>query len=372
MNSSKFKTFDLLLFLIPILLLIIGISVIYSLVVGTSDSGLILKQITSGIIAIVFAITISFVDYRFFKSVAWIFYFAVILLLVYVDFFGMAAGGAMRWIDLGFFQLQPSEVAKPALALILASFFSNKIGKLRFRDIVFSFLIILPPVLLILKEPDLGTALVVLFMYIIMILFAKPNKFQMTIFILIFGLALTSAALSVKGVKPFDALMKDYQKNRILTFIDPSLDPYGKGYNVRQAQITVGSGGIFGKGLGRGSQSQLQFLPKPQTDFIFAGIAESFGFLGLMVYLSLFVILIIKILNIGVFAKDNFGMLICIGAVAIIIFQTVVNMGMNIGLMPVTGIPLPFASYGGSALISYFFILGICQSIIIRHKKINF
>ncbi len=372
MSSIKLKTFDPLLFLIPILLLIIGISVIYSLVIGTADSELILKQVISGVIAIFLAIGVSFVDYRFFKSVTWIFYFAVILLLIYVDFFGMQAGGAMRWIDLGFFQLQPSELAKPALALILASFFSNKIGKIRFRDIIISFLIILVPVLLILKEPDLGTALVVIFMYVVLILFSKPNKFQLTIFILIFGLALVSAILSVKEVEPFDKLMKDYQKNRILIFIDPSLDPYGKGYNVRQAQITVGSGGILGKGLGRGSQSQLQFLPKPQTDFIFAGIAESFGFLGLMVYLALFVVLIIKILNIGVYAKDNFGMLICIGAVAIILFQTVVNMGMNIGLMPVTGIPLPFASYGGSALISYFFILGICQSIIIRHKKINF
>lgn len=372
MNSSKLKTFDLLLFLIPILLLIIGISVIYSLVIGTVDSELIFKQIISGVIAIILAIAISFIDYRFFKPVTWIFYAIVIILLIYVDFFGMAAGGAMRWIDLGFFQLQPSELAKPVLALMLASFFSNKIGKLRFRDIFASFLIILPPVLLILKEPDLGTALVILFMYIILILFSRPNRFQVAVFILIFGLALFSALFSVKDIKPFDGLLQDYQKNRILTFIDPSLDPYGKGYNVRQAQITVGSGGIFGKGLGRGSQSQLQFLPKPQTDFIFAGIAESFGFLGLMVYLALFVTLILKILSIGAYAQDNFGMFICIGAVSIILFQAVVNIGMNIGLMPVTGIPLPFASYGGSALISYFFILGICQSIIIRHKKINF
>jgi rod shape determining protein RodA len=372
MNSNKLKTFDLLLFLIPILLLIIGISVIYSLVIGTADSGLIFKQIASAVIAIVLAIAVSFVDYRFFKSVAWFLYLLVIALLIYVDFFGVAAGGAMRWIDLGFFQLQPSELAKPALALILSSFFSTKIGKFGFRDIFFSFLIVLPPVLLILKEPDLGTALVIIFLYVILILFSKPNKFQLTIFALILGLAVIFAVLSVRGVRPFDRILHDYQKNRILTFIDPSLDPYGKGYNVRQAQITVGSGGIFGKGLGRGSQSQLQFLPKPQTDFIFAGIAESFGFLGLMIYLTLFVVLIIRIINISVFSKDNFGMLICIGAVAIILFQTVVNMGMNIGLVPVTGIPLPFASYGGSALISYFFILGICQSIIIRHKKINF
>ena len=166
--------------------------------------------------------------------------------------------------------------------------------------------------------------------------------------------------------------MQDYQRNRILTFVDPNLDPYGKGYNVKQAQITVGSGGILGKGVGRGSQSQLRFLPKPQTDFIFSGIAESFGFIGSVVLIGLYTYLIMRIVAIGNLARDNFGMLICFGVAAMFLFQVLVNVGMNLGLAPVTGIPLPFSSYGGSSLVAYLFLIGLVQSIFIRHKKISF
>lgn len=372
MIPKKIQTFDVLLFLIPLVLLIISLSVIYSLVVGTSDSELIFKQIVSAVIAIVLALIVSFVDYRFFKSINWIFYIIGILLLVYVDFFGKEAGGAMRWINLGFFQLQPSELAKVFLIISLSSFFAPKISNIKWKDILISIFIMTPPLLLILKEPDLGTALVICFVYIAILLYSKPSKLQYGfIFLSIFGLA-SALILSVTNVSPFGKLMHDYQKNRILTFVDPDRDPYGQGYNVRQAQITVGSGGITGKGLGRGTQSQLQFLPKPHTDFIFAGIAESFGFLGMMVFLSLISYLILRLINISIAARDNFGMLICIGGAAMFFFQATINIGMNLGYAPVTGIPLPFSSYGGSALITYFFLLGIIQSIFIRHKKISF
>jgi len=178
--------------------------------------------------------------------------------------------------------------------------------------------------------------------------------------------------LSSLKVYPFGGLLQDYQRNRILSFIDPNLDPYGRGYNVRQAQITAGSGGVFGKGLGHGSQSQLQFLPKPHTDFIFSGVAESFGFLGTMVFLLLYLYLIVRIINIGNLAKDNFGMLVCFAGAGMFLFQVLVNVGMNLGLAPVTGIPLPFASYGGSALIAYLFLIGLIESVYVRHKKISF
>jgi len=372
MISKKIHTFDILLFLIPVLLLIVSLSVIYSLVVGTNDSELILKQIVSALIAIVMAVGVCFVDYRFFKSVNWILYILGILLLIYVDFFGKEAGGAMRWINMGFFQLQPSELAKFFIILSLASFFAPKIRKISWKDIFFSVLILIPPLLLILKEPDLGTALVIGFIYIVVLFYSRPTKIQSFLVISMILLSFAVAILAVKNVSPFGRLMHDYQKNRILTFIDPDRDPYGQGYNVRQAQITVGSGGITGKGLGRGTQSQLQFLPKPHTDFIFAGIAESFGFLGMLVFLAIIALLILRILSISVEARDNFGMLICIGAAAMFFFQATINIAMNLGYAPVTGIPLPFSSYGGSALITYFFILGIVQSIFIRHKKISF
>ena len=369
---TKSRTFDLILFILPLLLLSVSIAVIYSLVTGTADAGLTLKQTISSVVGIGLMFGLSIVDYRFFKSIAWVFYLIGLLLLVYVDFFGVAAGGAIRWINFGFFQLQPSEFAKVFLIIALAAFFSNRISKLRNRDIFASLLILLPPLFLIIKEPDLGTALVIGFIYIAMLFFSRPNKFQSTIFIILLVAIVGVVILSSLNIKPFNKVLHDYQRNRILTFIDPNLDPYGKGYNVRQAQIAIGSGGLFGNGLGKGSQSQLQYLPKPQTDFIFAGIAESFGFLGTAVLLALFAYLIMKILNIGHLARDNFGMLICFGAAAMFLFQIAINVGMNLGLAPVTGIPLPFESYGGSALIAYLFLLGLVQSVFARHKKISF
>lgn len=370
---KKIQTFDILLFVIPILLLSISIAVIYSLVYGTLDSGLEIKQVISSLIGITIMFVISFFDYRFFKGTSWIFYIFSLLLLIYVDFFGFAAGGAMRWINLGpFGQLQPSEIAKVFVILVLSNFFCQKIGKMSWADIFISFLIMVLPLILILKEPDLGTALVVCFIYIVLLLCSKLSRVQLASVlstILIFASVLIAASFDIK---PFSSLMHDYQRKRIQTFLDPNLDPYGSGYNVRQAQIAVGSGGVFGKGLGKGSQSQLQFLPKPQTDFIFAGISESFGFVGIIVLLSLFAILLLKIISIGNIARDNFGMFLCFGTGALLFFQIIVNIGMNIGVAPVTGIPLPFSSYGGSALISYLFLIGLVQSVFVHHKKISF
>ncbi len=371
--SKKIKTFDILLPLIPMILLVVSVSVIYSLVFSSAqESGLAFRQGLFGCVGLAFFVLASFLDYRFFKSLSWLFYILTILLLVYVDFFGKAAGGAVRWINLGFFQLQPSELAKVFLIVGLSSFYSQKMNNLTWKDILVAILILIPALGLVLKEPDLGTGLVLSFIFIVLFYSAKPSKIQTMVISIAIFLAASLIVLSALNVGPFGTLLKDYQRNRILTFIDPTLDPYGKGYNVRQAQITIGSGGIFGKGLGHGSQSQLQFLPKPETDFIFAGISESFGFFGMIVYLTIFAFLIIKIINIGSLAKDNFGMLICFGSAGMIFFQVLVNVGMNLGLAPVTGIPLPFASYGGSALVAYLFLLGIIESVYVRHKKISF
>jgi len=370
--SKKIKTFDILLVILPLLLLLISISVVYGLAVNMSDSSLAVRQIIFGAIGLTLMIFLSFVDYRFFRGVSWILYMLSVLLLIYVDFFGKSAGGAMRWVDLGFFQLQPSEIAKVFLIIFYASFFGQKIGNISWKDLFVSSFLLALPLFLILKEPDLGTALVVIFTFLAIIFFARPTKFQSFFICSLLVIGLTCMLLAAKNVYPFRLILHDYQRNRILTFINPDLDPYGKGYNVRQAQITVGSGGIFGKGLGRGSQSQLQFLPKPQTDFIFSGIAESFGFVGMIVFVGLLGYLIFKILNVASLALDNFGTLLACGTAAMLFFQIFINIGMNLGLVPVTGIPLPFASCGGSALISYFFMLGVVESVFVRHRKITF
>lgn len=369
---TKIKTFDITLFIIPIIFLVTSVAVIYSLVFGTADSSLAFKQGIIALIGLIIMSVVCFADYRFLKSTSWVFYLIGIILLIFVNFFGKVAGGAQNWLTLGFFQLQPSEVIKMILIFSLASLFSSHVGKLRWKDIIWSLIILLPILALILKEPDFGSALVIVFIYIVMLFVAKPSKAKMALFLGIFSLLIGILLLSALNISPFKGLLHQYQRERFITFFDPGSDPYGSGYNVRQAQISVGSGGLFGKGLGRGSQSQLQFLPEPHTDFIFAGISESFGFVGATVCLLLYFYLISRILSIAHLAQDNFGMFICLGTAAMLLFQVIINIGMNLGLAPVTGITLPLLSYGGTSVVVSLFMIGLVQSVFIRHKKISF
>lgn len=369
---SKLKNLDFGLLIVPILLSIAGIALIYSLVFSESESNLALKQLIFFLVAAVIMFLIAAIDYRIFSGASWYLYLGTIVLLIIVDIVGKTSGGATRWIDLRFFQLQPSELYKFVSVVFLASFFSSRIGRIRFYDIIYMFLMLLPPLFLILIEPDLGTGLVIVFSWLALVLFSKLTARQ---YIFLFSLIIiltTIFILSVKNIKPFAPLLKDYQRSRIMVFLDPSSDPLGRGYNVQQALIAVGSGGIFGRGLGHGSQSQLRFLPKPETDFIFSGYSEAFGLIGDILLLVAFLYLTIRTADISKLAKDNFGYLLSVGIGSTFIFQIVINIGMNIGLAPVTGIPLPFLSYGGSSLITSFIMIGILQSIYIHRKKITF
>lgn len=370
--QKRIKTIDISLYLIPIVLLAIGVAVIYSLVFGTNLSGYGIKQGVFALIGVGIMVTFSFVDYRHFRGMSWLLYAIAILLLIFVDFFGKTVNGAENWIDLKIFQLQPSEVAKIFFIISLSSFFSQKIGHLRWRDIFVSLIIFAVPVFLIIREPDLGTAMVVCFIYFVMLMFARPSKSQLAV---IFGVILSLAVvagMAFASIKPFDNVLKEYQKKRIEVFLNPDLDPTGRGYNVKQAEITIGSGGLTGRGLGKGTQSQLQFLPEAHTDFIFAGIAESFGFSGSVLILFLYGFLIVRLLEIGNSARDNFGLLLVMGVLGMFSFQVIVSIGMNLGLLPVTGIPLPLLSYGGTSLFISMFALGVVQSVFIRHEKIAF
>ena len=369
---KKILAFDIIPLIVPIILIVLGVAVIYSLLIGGANSGLIYKQIALAFIGIGIMIFASFSDYRFFKGTSWIFYGISLLLLMIVLFVGKTTNGATNWLDLKVFQLQPSEIAKIFLITSLSVYFSERIGKMRWLDIIFSAVIFIIPLGLVLMEPDLGTALVMCFIYIVLLLLTKLDRKKIAVIFLSIAILLTTFGLAIFNVKPFSKLLHDYQRSRIMVFINPKLDPLGRGYNVRQAQITIGSGGAFGKGLGRGTQSQLQFLPEAHTDFIFAGIAESFGFVGVFIVVALYGLFLMKILDIANISRDNFGMLVTFGIASMFFFQVLINIGMNIGLAPVTGIPLPFLSYGGTSLIVSLFAAGLVESVFIRHKKITF
>lgn len=370
--ALKVKTFDFGLVIMPIIFLAVGISVIYSLLAGTANDGLALKQ---GIIALIgFAIlfSVAFSDYRLYKGISWLTYLVSIILLVIVNYLGKTTNGATNWLDLKFFQLQPSEVAKIFLIISLASYFSSRVGKIKWSNILVSLLIVAPPLALVLKEPDLGSAIVICVVYLVLLLISKPTVVQVISIFSVILLAIGILVLSYSNIKPFGSLLHDYQRGRIEVFLHPDSDPLKTGYNVKQAQITIGSGGIIGKGLGKGSQSQLQFLPEPHTDFIFAGIAESFGFIGSFILLILYCFFLLRLSDIAALARDNFGLIMVFGILAMFFVQLLINVGMDLGLLPVTGIPLPFLSYGGTSLLVSLFAVGLAESVYIRHKKITF
>lgn len=351
---------DWSLYIVPLILSIFGIAVIYSITYGT-NSHLALDQIVYVILGIGAAIGLTLVDYRTLKGLYLILYFIGIGLLILVLFVGTKTFGATRWINLIVFQLQPSEIFKLIIVIILAKFFSDW-QEFDWKKILFILALVALPIVLILQQPDLGTASTIFIALIAIMLLSPLKKIYLAI-----GLAVI-LALSPVGWH----FLKNYQKNRIRAFINPSVDPQGTGYNVNQAKIAVGSGGIWGQGLGKGSQSQLNFLPVAHTDFIFAGTAEATGFTGSLFLIVLLGFLIIRIFIIARLAKDNFGMYLATGIGIIFLFQTLVNIGMNLGIMPITGIPLPFVSYGGSSTLTNLAAIGILQSIYIRHRKIVF
>jgi len=368
---KKLNFIDIILILVPLILVALSVALIYSLVFTGDDKILAFRQIIFAIIGLAAMVSFTLIDYRALRNLWWVFYLISVILLVIVDLFGQVSGGAMRWINLGFFQLQPSEVAKMALIIALAAFFSARVGKLRLRDYIWSLILFAIPFLLILKEPDLGTGMIVALIYFVLLFYARPNRVQFVTLIMLVLLFVSTFILATFNVGPFGKIIQPYQRNRIETFLDPGKDPYGQGYNVRQAQITLGSGGLLGKGLGQGSQSQLKFLPKPHTDFIFAGLGEALGFVGSALVILLFGLFIYRILTVAAYSQDNFGMLVAAGTASMFLFQVAINIGMNLGLTPVTGIPLPFLSSGGTSMVVSFAMLGIVQSIYLRYRQVN-
>lgn len=360
--GNRLRIFDWSIVVVPLLLLLLGIVVIYTVTFPTVQFALARSQIIYAIIGLLVAAALTVVDYRTWRSLAPIAYLAGVVLLIFVIFLGSRQFGASRWIDLGFFHLQPSEIFKLILIIVLARLLSGWSGTITFGRLITLLIIAAVPTVLVFVQPDLGTASVLLAITLGLLVVARlPWRWWL-------AMGLIGAILLPVGYLH----LQDYQKSRLLTFMNPESDPSGQGYNIRQAAIAIGSGGLTGQGLGQGSQSQLNFLPVAHTDFIFSGLAEATGLLGSTILLVLYVILFARSFKVAELAKDEFGMYLAAGIGIMLGFQVLVNVGMNIGLLPVTGIPLPFVSFGGTSLLVSMASVGILQSIYARHKKISF
>jgi len=305
---------------------------------------------------LMFAVAIP--DYRLLETYAYPFYALSLLLLVGVLFGGRTVSGGQRWIQLGGFGFQPSELAKVAMVCVLAKFFlGGEPGQTyTLRDLRWPMVMLLPPFLLVALQPDLGTALLLAAIFFSLVFFAG-----------LYWKSFLIVALSGLASLPIGwSLLKDYQRNRVLTFLDPATDPLGAGYHIIQSKIAVGSGMFLGKGFLKGTQAHLYFLPERHTDFIFSVWAEEWGFVGSILVVILYGALIAWGLKIASHSRDRFGRLLALGITANIFWQTTVNIGMVLGLLPVVGVPLPLFSYGGSSLVSTMLSFGLLMSISIR------
>ncbi len=290
-------------------------------------------------------------------------YALCILLLIGVFVLGKHAGGARRWIAVGPISIQPSEMTKIAVLIVLARYYSKVVSAegLTFRNLIPPMLYTLVPFVLILKQPDLGTAMLILIIAGILTLFVKIKRRTLL------GL-LSFAALSTPLVWYF---LKGYQKQRILTFLNPERDPLGTGYHIIQSKIAIGSGMMFGKGYLKGTQNALSFLPEQHTDFIFSVLAEEWGFVGTSIMVLLFFLLIIRGLQVAYGCRDPFGTILAVGLTAMLFSQVVINIAMVMGLMPVVGVPLPMISYGGSSMASVMVSLGLLMNISMRRFMVE-
>ena len=355
--------FDWVLLLTVSTLAGIGILNLYSATASWQDvtTPLYMKQLLWLGGGLLLALLICCFDYRHLEHFAIHGYVVSVGLLLLVLLMGKTSMGATRWIDLGFFNLQPSEVIKIVMVLMLARFFGRTAHPLGFScaELWLPGLLLLVPVVLILKQPDLGTALMVVFISVTMLLFAGLRRATL------YGLGLLGLLAAIAGWFG----LHDYQKARILTFLHPEDDPLGSGYHIIQSKIAVGSGGFFGKGFLQGTQSQLSFLPERHTDFAFSVFAEEWGFAGSCLLLLGYLFLVVWGIYIARNATDRFGMFLAIGVTAMIFWHIIVNLGMVIGLLPVVGVPLPLFSYGGTSMVTTMTGVGLLMSVSMRRFR---
>jgi rod shape determining protein RodA len=362
------RNFDIVLVLLAATLVAYGALLLYSASLNAYPSITLghplTKQVVFAFVGLGLLVAVAWVDYRVYGQMAGGLYAAAVMMLAAVLFIGDSAYGSTRWFTFAGQQIQASEVAKLLVIITLARYLADRQQQMQDPKVFgISFVLAAVPAGLVLIEPDMGTALVFGAIWLGMVAMAGAPPRYIGIFL----------GFSVAMI-PFVALLvlNDYQLDRFRLWIDPASDPLGGGFNIRQAEIGIGSGGIFGKGLTEGTQTQLDFLQTSTTDYIFSVLGEELGLLGAIVLFALFTALLFRGIRAANLAQDQFGRLIATGVVIMILFQVFINVAVNIRLVPVTGIPLPFISQGGSSLVMMFVALGLLEGIVIRHKRIEF
>jgi rod shape determining protein RodA len=362
------KDFDFYILFTTVILMGFSAVTIYSADGGgaLAPSNLGVRQALYGSLGLVLMLVVASIDYRILGSLSWAIYGAamIALLLVLVPGIGVEIAGSRRWFDLGFTTVQPSEFAKIATLLALASFVASRGPAMReLGNFVVSLLIVLLPMALVFRQPDLGTSLVYGVIWVaIMALAQTRRRYWIAI----------GAAAPLTVFLAWEFLLADYQRRRWTIFLNPEADARGDGFNLIQARISIGSGGLRGFGIEGGTQSQLGLLKVRESDFIFAHASGMFGFVGMLALMLMFLILLWRCLHVSEVARDGLGQALAIGITGMLFFQAFVNIGMNVGLMPVTGITLPFISAGLSSLWTFLIAEGILQSILIRQRKLAF
>ncbi|HEY6058083.1 MAG TPA: rod shape-determining protein RodA [Candidatus Limnocylindrales bacterium] len=364
--GTAWRAFDLQLTIYALLLTSIGLAMAYSNSSGdgssviTSGSTFLRGLVWAAIAIVVFTLATAF-DYKWLKTFAWPLYFVNLGLLALTLLIGDGIGESTRWVTVGGFQFQFSELAKILMIIVLANYLTKSGSRLdSLWTILGACVLVGPPLVLVMLQPDLGTSLVFGAILAGMLFMSGASLRWLAI---LAGLVVAAVPLA------WTYLLRDYQKQRLISFLDPAADPQGSGYQLLQAQIAVGSGGCCGKGLTNGTQNGLDFLPVQSTDFVFAVLGEELGFIGALIVFALFAALLWRVLLCGWRSRDPFGLAMAGGIASLVLFQVVVNVGMVIGIMPITGIPLPFVTHGGASLISLALGLGLLQSINIRQTR---
>jgi rod shape determining protein RodA len=360
-----YASFNWLLALACVCVTVAGIVFIGSATLHTpSEASEVRNQTLFALIGIGLMFAFAFVDYHVWQRWALPLYAVNVVLLIFILIKGHSALGAQRWISIGPFTFQPSEPAKLSLAVAIAALLCRGTYE-KLQALVVPLIAVAVPALLILKQPDLGTTLVIGAILSAELFFGLPNLIDFGIY--------AGAIVAVSAfVLTSEKILKPFQRARLLVFLNPKADPQGAGWNLNQSQIAVGSGEWFGKGLYKGTQTQLNFVPEHSRDFIFTVVGEEVGFIGALVLIALYVAIVVGALRSVFAARDRFGVLLGVGLVAMLAFHTTVNIGMTIGIMPITGIPLPFMSYGGSSILTNYIAVGILLNIALQRDRLVF